>query len=203
MYAPDEVHVIDDLATLKLISDPLRQRILEAARGQARSVKEIAEELGLPATKLYYHVRLLEERGLLVVVETRIVSGIVERRFQTTAPRFGVDRRVLNGEDASGLEHIALALVLDEARADLQHSISAGLIDPASEQLTSGGFILGRTWRRWSPQQADEFFRRFKQLEDEISAATEGDDRGTEHEYEILLGVFPRVPTPGDLPTDQ
>jgi DNA-binding transcriptional ArsR family regulator len=49
---------------------------------EPRTVKELAAELGVPVTRLYYHVRILEKHGLVHVVERRMVSGIEERRYQ-------------------------------------------------------------------------------------------------------------------------
>jgi DNA-binding IclR family transcriptional regulator len=46
------------------------------------SVKELAEALHEPQTKLYRHVRMLESAGLIKVAATRLVSGIAEQRYQ-------------------------------------------------------------------------------------------------------------------------
>jgi DNA-binding transcriptional ArsR family regulator len=49
-----------------------------------RSVKELAEELAEPQTKLYRHVKQLEAAGLIEVAATRVVSGIVEQRYRAS-----------------------------------------------------------------------------------------------------------------------
>src|ERR687885_168224 len=95
-----QIHVIRDLETVRLISDPLRLQILEALRKEPRTVKQVAAQLDVPATNLYYHVRLLEQRGLIRVTDTRIVSGIIEKRYQTVAYRLSIDRRLLEGAPA-------------------------------------------------------------------------------------------------------
>ena len=46
------------------------------------SVKELAEELGEPQTRLYRHVKVLESAGLIEVAATRMVSGILEQRYR-------------------------------------------------------------------------------------------------------------------------
>ena len=48
-----------------------------------------------------------------------------------------------------------------------------------------------------SRERADEFFRRLKELEDEIATAALADDADEQREYEILIGIFPRA-TSGD-----
>src|SRR5215218_10360712 len=111
----DDVLVVSDLEMLRLISDAVRIQLLELMRGNQRTVKELAAELGVPPTRLYYHMNLLEEHGLIRVASTRLVSGIVEKRYAVTAARLSVDRALLApaGEPAAGLE-THLAFVLDE-----------------------------------------------------------------------------------------
>jgi predicted ArsR family transcriptional regulator len=45
-------------------------------------VKELAQHLGEPQTKLYRHVKQLEAAGLIEVAATRMVSGILEQRYR-------------------------------------------------------------------------------------------------------------------------
>lgn len=72
---------------LKALAAPSRLRImyaLEVGRREPRvmSVKELAEELGEPQTRLYRHVKVLESAGLIEVAATRMVSGIMEQRYR-------------------------------------------------------------------------------------------------------------------------
>jgi len=85
------VKVIDDLATLKVISDPLRLRLIEELGARPTTVKVLANVLGIKPNRLYYHVNLLEDHGLIKVTDTRIVSGIVERTYGLVARHFAVD----------------------------------------------------------------------------------------------------------------
>lgn len=82
--------VIDDLGTLRVLSDPLRLRLIEALGGEPTTVKVLARVLGVKPNRLYYHVNLLEEHGLIRVTETRLVSGIVERTYGLVARHFAV-----------------------------------------------------------------------------------------------------------------
>src|SRR3712207_4848152 len=131
----DDVLVVTRPETLKLISDPLRLRLLELLRGEARTVKELAAALDAPVTKLYYHVNLLLEHGLIRVTDARLVSGSTEKRFGVVASRLSVDRALLGPEAAGddGLE-AWLAVVLDEAKAEIRKSVHAGLVDATHEE---------------------------------------------------------------------
>jgi hypothetical protein len=46
--------------------------------------------MDMKPNRLYYHVNLLEEHGLVRVTQTRIVSGIVERTYALVARHFAV-----------------------------------------------------------------------------------------------------------------
>src|SRR5215471_2523012 len=86
----EAVRAITDVETLKALADPLRLKMLSALmRGRpddlpVLSVKELAHELGEPQTKLYRHVKQLEAAGLIRAVASRVVSGIVEQRYQAS-----------------------------------------------------------------------------------------------------------------------
>src|SRR6476646_2888850 len=78
---PVAERVISDVETLKALSDPVRLRILETmvtAADEAWTVKRLAKALGTNTTKLYHHINILEERDLIRVAGTRVVSGIIE-----------------------------------------------------------------------------------------------------------------------------
>jgi DNA-binding transcriptional ArsR family regulator len=84
---PPAVRTVDDVDVLKAMADPTRLSILAAlmksrSNRPVMSVKELAAELGEPQTKLYRHVRQLEAAGLIEVASTRMVSGILEQRYQ-------------------------------------------------------------------------------------------------------------------------
>jgi len=85
-----DVKVIDDLATLRLLSDPLRRGLIEKLGEAPTTVKELARAMEMKPNRLYYHVNLLEDHGLVRVTQTRIVSGIVERTYALVARRFAV-----------------------------------------------------------------------------------------------------------------
>lgn len=105
---PDELRTVTTVAELKALADPLRLAILDALTGGAAremrvlSVKELAAELGEPKTKLYRHIKLLEAAGLIRVAATRLVSGIVEQRYQACQVDLVIGRRWMRepgGED--------------------------------------------------------------------------------------------------------
>jgi DNA-binding transcriptional ArsR family regulator len=67
----------------RALADPLRIRLFELLWLQASSAKELADIVGLPPDRLYYHLRHLEGAGLIEVSGYRqIGGGKVERVYQ-------------------------------------------------------------------------------------------------------------------------
>jgi DNA-binding transcriptional ArsR family regulator len=85
---PVATRAIDDIESLRAMADPTRLAILttlmEPVNGElpVMSAKELAAHLGESQTKLYRHIRQLEAAGLIRVAATRMVSGILEQRYQ-------------------------------------------------------------------------------------------------------------------------
>src|SRR5687767_13347850 len=157
----DDVFVIGDLETLRLLTQPLRLHLLETLRTGAApmTVKELAQALGTPPTRLYHHVKLLEERGLIRVAGTRLVSGITEKRYAVSAARIGVDRSLLDpanqgGDDLDALD-VLLSVLLDEVRGEIRRAVRSGLIDlslSSEDRIGPRRLILGRKWYRFTDE---------------------------------------------------
>ena len=80
--------MITDLEQLKVTGDPLRLQILDVmTMDPQKGLDREGAGRGLETkqTKLYHHLALLEEHGFIRVAETRMVSGIHEKRYQVTA----------------------------------------------------------------------------------------------------------------------
>jgi DNA-binding transcriptional ArsR family regulator len=190
---PEDIFIIDNLETLKVVADPLRLKLIELLRSAPHSVKQLAGALHTPLKKLYYHVNLLEEHGLIRVASTRVVSGIIEKQYQVTAYRLSVDRSLLSPDDTAGDSLDAfLSMILDHAKSEIKKGVRAGLIEPSKEKsLQERGLLLGRRWIRMSPARADEFLLRLKDLELEFETPQSEEETLL---YEILLGLYPTEP---------
>jgi DNA-binding transcriptional ArsR family regulator len=198
---PEDVFLIDNLETLKIVADPLRLKILELLRREPHTVKQLAAALSVALKKLYYHVNLLEAHGLIRVASTRLVSGIVEKQYQVTAYRLSVDRTLLAPAAPANDEGVDayLSLILDHAKSEIKKGVRAGQIDLAQKTMQRRGLVLGRRWVRLSPERADAFLARLKALEDEFEALPPASEGSDTQFYEILFGMYPTEP-PGDAP---
>jgi DNA-binding transcriptional ArsR family regulator len=129
----DKTFLVKDLETLKVLSDPLRMDILRLIsftnlKGRFATVKDLAEELDMPATKLYYHINLLEKHGLILVGDTQIVSGIIEKRYQVVAEDISIHKHIIATDESSKDEQLdqlleTLSSMLDSAYLNLKKSL--------------------------------------------------------------------------------
>ena len=190
----EDVLVITRMETVKLVASPLRLRLLDLLAGEPRTVKELAATLAVGPTKLYYHLNLLVEHGLVRVASTRVVSGIIEKRYQAVAARLTVDRSLFAPALAGGGEGLEsfLTVVLDGAKSQIGRAIAAGLIDAAETNPARRGLVLGRRWLRLTPDQAQALHARLSAVLTDFSARQPAASADP-HLYEVLLGLYPTV----------
>jgi DNA-binding transcriptional ArsR family regulator len=81
---PETFHVTTD-EQLRAVSNLTRHRIMAVLRFEPATITQIADRVGLAKGSSSYHVRLLERAGLVKVVRTRKVRGVVERYYAMAA----------------------------------------------------------------------------------------------------------------------
>jgi DNA-binding transcriptional ArsR family regulator len=79
-----DLEVLDDPSVASVALDPSRSRIL-ATLSTPGSATTVAAELGLARQNVNYHLRTLEDHGLVELVEERPRRGLTERIVQATA----------------------------------------------------------------------------------------------------------------------
>lgn len=193
-FVPAETYVVNELDTLKVLADPLRLRIRELME-KPTTVKQVAEKLDLPPTKLYYHINLLEKHGLIVLVDTRIVSGIIEKHYQIAARVVRVAKHLLStGEDpdSTGL-NLTIGTLLDSAREELIASAQAGIVEWDDEGERHKGVSLQTGILNLTEAQASELYSELENLIERYQDISKGQrDIGDYNVYRALYLLFPR-----------
>jgi DNA-binding transcriptional ArsR family regulator len=82
-----DVTVIDDPAAAEASLDPVRARLL-AELAEPGSATMLAARVGLPRQKVNYHLRALEQHGLVELVEERRKGNVTERVLQAVAASY-------------------------------------------------------------------------------------------------------------------
>jgi DNA-binding transcriptional ArsR family regulator len=185
--------VIEDLKTLQVLAHPLRSQILDVFCEEPLTVKQAAGRLGLTANKLYYHVNLLEQHGLLRIVETRTVGNMIEKLYRTVAEQFKIDANLLSFSDSAdqeGAEQLVVS-ALDTTREDVLRSMEVTRLQRLQgNELKPRQATVTRCLSRLSDARAEDFRKRLCTLVEEFGQADEksslGDGResGTESDVQ-------------------
>lgn len=89
-----EIAVIDEPEAACSALDPVRTRLL-AALAEPASASTVAKKVGLTRQKANYHLRDLEEHGLVELVEERRRGNMIERVLRASAPAFVISPAAL------------------------------------------------------------------------------------------------------------
>ncbi|MCX5043506.1 helix-turn-helix domain-containing protein [Aldersonia sp. NBC_00410] len=89
-----EIAAIEDGAAAEVSLHPIRAGLL-AALSTPGSASSLASSLGLTRQKANYHLRALEEHGLVELIEERKKGNMVERVLQATAASYVISPAAL------------------------------------------------------------------------------------------------------------
>jgi DNA-binding transcriptional ArsR family regulator len=191
-FEPVATIQINDAEALKLLADPLRSRMLDLLRTQVQTAKELAQTLKLSPKKLYYHLKLLEERGLIRVVGTRVVSGIIEKSYRATAYLFLFDDDVFRSTDsAESPLPPGLQAIFETTRIQLEQSVAAGTVELGDNAKVLQRLLWMWGLQRLSGQQAQEFYRRFEQLISEFHSSQPEPNADEYQDFRLFIAFFP------------
>lgn len=161
---------------------PLRRRLLSRLRTPA-SATELARELELSRQKVNYHLRRLEEAGLIELVEQRRRRGCVERVMRARADAYVVDPSLMAGAAGD-------AVAGEPTRAADRHAADH-LVAAASDT------VRDVTRMQAAAEQAGLRLLTFT-LETEVRLGAPADlHRFTEALAEAVAGVVAGFDTPG------
>jgi len=134
---PADLVVIDDVQAAAALLDPLRARLLTAL-AEPGSATTVSAGLGLTRQQANYHLRALENAGLVQLVALRPRRGLTERVFRATARGYVVSPTVLGvlAADPEGTEKLsARYLIAVASRAIREVAALIGAAAAARKQL--------------------------------------------------------------------
>jgi predicted ArsR family transcriptional regulator len=134
-----DVDVLEDPAAAAVALDPVRAAVL-AVLTEPASASTVARQLGLPRQKVNYHLRTLEQHGLVTFVEARPRRGLTERVVQATAHSYVVSPAALGltGADPSRTDRLSTRyLITVAARMVREVGLLARHADAAGRRLST------------------------------------------------------------------
>jgi len=124
-----DLAVIEDLSQAAVLLDPLRLRIMTAAR-EPVSAADVARSLRLPRQKVNYHVRQLARAKLLRRAGQARRRNLVEQRYVASAAAYVLSPALLgpiavgDGPAAGGFSAPRLVALAARAQADVSRAIA-------------------------------------------------------------------------------
>jgi len=201
------VFIINDLETLKVMTDPLHLQIFELLNPEPQTVNQVAQKMGTSGSRLYYHFSLMESVGLVRVVETRQVNNIIEKVFWVTAEDIEIDRDLMNFSSKSGQDNIVRFMLssLDATREDILRSLQA-----RSKALEHGApahprkMVVQKIKKQLKDETYNQFVEELKILLKTFDDLPDEDD-GMEQTsvYTVACYLYPSFAFGGDNPIDK
>lgn len=185
---------IEDVRVLEVLNNPVRLRIMRHL-SEPSTVRQLAERLEVPVTRLYYHLNLLEGVGVIEVVETRKSGAMLQRVYRAVATDFAPVAGLLDSATDKGrVVRAAVGMVLDGARLDA----TAGLLDQfgaSHDAEADDATALGRSVVPMSRAGAVKIVETIAEIVEEMKLLEDKDGE----EYAFSFVFFPMVgPVRGD-----
>jgi DNA-binding transcriptional ArsR family regulator len=192
-----DVAVLDDPAVALTALEPTRARLLASLQGEPASAATLATRLDLPRQRVGYHLKALEDQGLVVEVDQRRHGGLTERVLAASASAYVVSPAAMGGAgadparvpdrlSASYLVSLA-ARVVQEVGALLRGAERAGKRLPTLSLDADVRFRSARARSEFADEIADAFRDIVAKYHDESAAGGRW--------YRVVAMSHPR-PTP-------
>jgi len=184
------VEVLDDPEAVAALAHPIRVAILDALR-TPNSPSGVARVISETRQKTNYHVRALEDAGLITAVGERRTGNFVEQLYQSVAGTFVVSPR-LTWRDERRVDALRSQLPLEhlvETGESVQHDAVA-LLDRAAfdgEEIPCAAIDATVRFRDEAARAAfiEEYLAAVKPLLKKY-----GSRRG--EEFRVVVAVYPR-----------
>ena len=204
--APDAVFLIRDLETLRVMADPVRMQIFETLAHATLSPKQLGHKLGLATSKLYYHLNLMEQHGLITVAETAMVANLQEKRYRTTALYLDTDPALLSFTPAQTQDTVMTVVTsaLNTTREDVFRSLRVRAAElAAGAPANPRHIVVSRQIVRLPEHRADAFRSRLKALMEEFASADgDPDASAADSMYALTVAFYPTIHFNDDQPAD-
>lgn len=191
-------YIIEDIETIKALADARRIRILEELVTSPRTAKELGAVLEEAPSKLYYHINMLERHGLIQVVDTRIVSGIVEKHYQSVAKSYQYSQNLLADNQVEldeSLESLVLATI-DKTRDDIRESLAKGVAHMSQEVPEHQRVMAWAGMTHLSAEEHESFMYELRTLIHKYEHDREKEPSSQEEEtqlYNFYITFFPKA----------
>ena len=96
MTALKEVHILNTLEEINIVSDPIRLKIIMTLGATPKTAQDLSDALEVSRSKIHYHLKILEQNGIIEVVDTELINGITQKYFLPVAKAFIPNSEIFN-----------------------------------------------------------------------------------------------------------
>lgn len=194
MSEPAEERWIEDVETIKVMADSRRLAILRMMQ-RPTTVKTISAELDIPASKLYYHINMLEKHDLIRVVDHNIDSGIVEKIYQVTARQLKLVNPLLRKDLPDDTADALFTNLLEDTQRDFRQAYAERNKD---EQVPPRHPFLSKKAFRLTEEQLTMIHGRLVSLIEEVTEIGEENETLQDPLYDLTVVFFKQKPEEPD-----
>jgi len=188
----EAVGVVADREGLAAILSPLKRKMLESL-GRPDSASGLSRRLGVPRQKINYHLRKLEEAGLVELVEQKMRRGCLERIVRVTARAFVVSPEFLEGLAADpetiADDYSSAYLVAAAARMVRQVADQREKSEKAGQRLAT--FTMESEIAFQSPADFNAFTRELAEKMARLSSKYDRSRSGSSRRFRVVVGAHP------------
>lgn len=179
-----EILYLQTLEQIKAVTNPKRIAVLRTfGPNKPLSAKMIAQELGETPSKIHYHLKELLKNGILEVVETREINGIIEKLYLPTAKKITVEKDLLSVSEGEGS-------VILQAVLDLLESTKTDLLELSDNtNVKNDSISMNSSVVYLTPEEKEEMIEQFIQLIDKYDDPTKPDAKP----YGLLNLIYPHI----------
>lgn len=188
-----ELGIVRDPESALVLLHPERRRLVEALVAQPDSAAGLGRRLGEKRQRLNYHLRLLEDAGIIEIAEARQAGSRTERVLRVVARRFVLDP-VVAGElgrveaPAGGDRFSATYLVALAARTIRELSALMQRAVTGRSRLATAA--LNTSVRLQSPAQFGAFVDELAEAVAQVVARHHHEGGGGRW-YRVVAGTYP------------
>ena len=177
---------------IKAVSDPYRLKILRVLSSyeEGATASMVAEEMGEVPSKVYYHIKKLEKVGVIEIVKTEVINGIVAKYYKKTADTFSIegDKEEMNNPLFLNETYKTIKSVYDESLETTRGAINSG---DTSKEITP--MIISASDLALTVEEMNELIEYVKTIKNKGSRKKREDvekvDEGNVHKVHLLFSI--------------
>jgi len=182
------IHILESYEQLKVISDPLRTKILMFLVEKPHTVHQLAHLLTLSRAKVLYHVRELEKHDLIRLVRTEEQGGNLLKYYQAIARGYIPADHLLNFVETNEATRQSYLEVLDRAKTRVLTAPTA-TFSPSSSNVEDWMSLSLQKELTMSEADFQRFATKYRALLDEFTRSPSLDKKDKKHFY-IMTTAF-------------